>query len=50
MPSITLVSALTRMKTAVSILEQEGYSVHTLQIETGPGKYTTMKVLPPGTT
>ena len=41
----------TRMKTAVSILEQEGYSVHTLQIETGPGKYTTMKVLaPPGTT
>lgn len=44
----------TKLSTAVSMLKQEGYEVHTIQVDqlgTGAGKKTLVKVLtPPGTT
>jgi hypothetical protein len=42
----------TRLDTAVSVLKEQGYVVHNIQIQQiGTGKFTTMKVLaPPGTT
>lgn len=41
----------TRLLTAVSLLQEEGYTTHEIQIPTGTGKYTTLKVLaPPNTT
>lgn len=40
-----------KLNTAVALLEKEGYTVHTIQVEqAGSGKYTNIKVLaPPGT-
>lgn len=42
----------TKLKTAVAVLEAEGYSVHNIQVDQlGTGQKTTVKVLaPPGTT
>jgi hypothetical protein len=41
----------TRLKTAVAMLRNEGYELHTIHIETGPYRFTAMKVLArPGTT
>lgn len=44
--------APTKLKTAVAMLEDEGYTTHYVKVEQlGTGKYTTIKVLaPPGTT
>jgi transcriptional regulator len=39
-----------RLKTAVAMLRNEGYELHTIHIETGPYRFTAMKVLArPGT-
>jgi DNA-binding CsgD family transcriptional regulator len=42
----------TRMDTAVAVLKEQGYTVHSIKVQQiGTGKYTTMKVLAqPGTT
>jgi len=42
----------TRLNTAVAVLKEEGYTVHSIKVQqVGTGKYTTVKVLaPPGTT
>lgn len=41
----------TRLSTAVAVLREEGYEVHTIKVQqVGTGKYTNLKVLaPPGT-
>jgi DNA-binding CsgD family transcriptional regulator len=41
----------TRLNTAVAVLKEEGYEVHSIKVQQlGTGKYTTLKVLaPPGT-
>lgn len=42
----------TKFKTAIAVLEEQGYTVHTIKVQQiGTGKYTNRKVLaPPGTT
>jgi DNA-binding CsgD family transcriptional regulator len=41
----------TRLNTAVAVLKEEGYSVHSIKVQQlGTGKYTTMKVLAPPNT
>lgn len=41
----------TKLSTAVEVLRQEGYEVHTVPVQTAPGMKTYVKVLaPPGTT
>lgn len=40
-----------RLSSAIAVLKDEGYSVHTVKVDTGAGRQTTYRVLaPPGTT